>query len=433
MKAATAPVRMFGNVIDSANARLAGFVGGLVGAAALGASARFVKTQMDALDALGKTSDQLGINTEKLKAYEIGARKSGLEQETLIAGLTRFGNLLSKSGLNIGIDEGLRLAADDIMGLTSETDRLRAATELFGRNAGRQFLSFLEDGSAGLDAMEADAKRLGAAFSRVDIAEIEAANDAFEDISIALENVAGVIGVKVAPFVTELSTRLAEATANGTALGDKVTSGMRMLAKGVQYVSNGWRVFQIAIKASSIAIDVFLERSLTGISKLIHGFNAINKWADSVFGTTTKMIPTDWLDDFIGNLRTGIKDADDAFKQWKEDNPWISDKDVDNYFDNVIAKSRAAAEASVADNALVGDSLEKLHKAEGDQKFAQVSRMGVVGYLQNVARGTQINGMRVTGPNGARVQSVRDPQLQMTNKLLGRIAENTEDNTAVAA
>lgn len=430
MKAAASPVRMFGNAIDSANARLAGFVGGLIGAAAIGAGARFVKTQMDAADALGKTSDQLGINVQKLKAYEIGARKSGLEQESLVSGLARFGKLISESGMGVGIDEGLRLAADEIMGLTSETDRLAASAELFGRNAGRKFLSFLEDGSAGLDAMIRDADRLGGTLNRIDIAEIEAANDAWEDMHIALENVATVVGLKVAPFITDMSTRFAEATANGTQFGDKVTSGMRMVAKGVAYVMDGWKVLNIAIKMSQQLVLGFIELT-------VKAFNVAGK-AQNMFATQmNKMLPSAMQIPMLPDLDPVIKGLEDSIADVQKDiqkmidEGWSSSK-VDEYFDNVIAKSREAAEARVADNGLVGDSLAKVLKVD-DQKTAQVSRMGVVNYLRNVARGTQINGTRVTGPNGARVQSVRDPQLQMTNRLLGRIAENTEDNTAVAA
>lgn len=430
MKAAASPVRMFGNAIDSANARLVGFVGGLVGAAAIGAGARFVKTQMDAADALGKTSDQLGINAEKLKAYEIGARKSGVEQETLITGLTKFGNLLSKSGLGIGIDEGLRLAADEIMNLESETDRLAASTELFGRSAGRKFLSFLEDGSVGLDAMIKDADRLGGTLNRIDIAEIEAANDAWEDMHIALENVATVVGLKVAPFITELSTRFAEATAKGTDFGDKVTGGMRMAAKGVAYLMDGWKVLNIVIKMGQQLVLGFIDLTLKSFNVAIKGVNLLSKALNKILPQSAQIAPIPLLDTVIEGIEMQIEDIQKDIQKMIDEG-WSS-TNVDEYFDNVIAKSREAAEARVADNGLVGDSLDKLRKTD-DQKFAQVARMGVVNYLRNVARGTQINGARVTGPNGARVQSVRDPQLQMTNRLLGRIADNTEDNTAVAA
>lgn len=430
MKAATAPVRAFGSVIDSANARVAGFVGGLIGAAAIGAGARFVKTQMDAADALGKTSDQLGVNVQKLKAYEIGARKSGLEQSALVSGLSKFGTLLSKSGMGLDVDTGLRVVADEIMSLSNETDRLRASTQLFGNSAGRQFLSFLEGGSDGLDAMISDAERLGATLDRTDISEIEAANDAWEDISITLENVAAVVGVKVSPFITDMSTRLAEATANGVEFGSTVTDGLRFVAKGVGYIMDGWKVLNIVIKMGQQLVLGFVELTVKAFNQSIKGVNLLSKQLNKVLPKSMQIPEIGQLDAMIQGLEDSIFDIQDDIREII-DGGWESSK-VDDYFDTIIEKSREAAEARVADNDLIGESIDAVQKKGDDQKFAQATQIGVLNYLRNVAAGTQVNGTRLTGPGGARVQTVSDPQLAMTNRLLGQIADNTESSVAVA-
>lgn len=66
------------------------------------------------------------------------------------------------------------------------------------------------------------------------------------------------------------------------------------------------------------------------------------------------------------------------------------------------------------------------------QSYQQTGSAGIAGYLRNVARGTQINGMRVSGPSSARTQ-VHDPQLKEAINYLKQITDNTADNTAVAA
>jgi hypothetical protein len=451
MKAASAPVRAFGAVINSANGQLSAFVGGLVGAAALGAGARFVKQQSEALDVLGKTSDQLGINVQTLKAYEIGARKSGVDQEKLTAGLTKYSQALSKAAagdkaakelfddigldpdklITQGLDGALRSTADALQGVTNQTDRLTYSTQLFGRSAGRDFLSFLEDGSPGLDAMQEDAKRLGAAFDRVDIAEVEAANDAFEDISIALENVGSVIAIKVAPFVTELSTRFAEAVAEGTNFGDKVTNAMRIAAKGVAYVMDAWKVLNIVIKMSQQLVLGFIDL-------VVKAFNVAGKMQNAFAKQLNKLLPSAMqipmlpaLDPIIEGLEDSIADIQKDIQKMIDEG-WSSTK-VDEYFDNVIKKSREAAAARVGDNRAVGESLRDALDLS-DQKTAQVSLSGALNYLRNVARGTQINGAMLRGPqDAARVQQVSDPKLDQTNKLLGGILENTESQTAAYA
>lgn len=66
------------------------------------------------------------------------------------------------------------------------------------------------------------------------------------------------------------------------------------------------------------------------------------------------------------------------------------------------------------------------------QSYRQTGSAGIAGYLRNVARGTQINGARVSGPSSARTQ-VHDPQLKEAINYLKQITNNTADNTAVAA
>lgn len=448
MKAATGPVRAFTAAIGSANAKVAGFLGGLVGGVSLAAGARFVKQQAEAADALGKNADQLGINVKALKAYEIGARKSGIEQENLISGLTKFSQKLSdaaagdktakelfegvgldpKQLISQGLDGALRQTADAIAGVTNQTDRLAVSTDFFGRGSGRAFLSFLEDGSSGLDAMMEDAKRLGAALDRVDIAEIEAANDAYEDISIALENIGGIIALKVAPFVTDLSTRIAESIAQGNRFGEEITSALRGVAKAVYTLKNIWEALNVVVLTFRATVLASLEIIAKGLQELLVIWQTFNP----ILANILPMPDMDELDTFIAGLESGIEEIN---KQIRDMDPidW-SAKGVDQYFDNVIAKSRAAAESRVNDNAAIGDSIRRMNDIS-DQKTKQVSLSGALNYLRNAAMGRQINAAQVTGPRDLqRVQSVEDPQLRETNKLLGGILDATKNSdTAVYA
>jgi len=59
----------------------------VVGGAVLG---MLVKKAFSAIDAIAKTSDKLGISTEKLSAYHHAARLSGLETRTFDMALQRM-------------------------------------------------------------------------------------------------------------------------------------------------------------------------------------------------------------------------------------------------------------------------------------------------------------------------------------------------------
>ena len=453
MKSAAGPVRAFSGVVGAASARLAGFFGALAAGVTVGAGIRFVKNQAEMLDKLGKTSDQLGINATKLRAYEIGARKAGVEGNALTSGLTKFSQALSRAAegektyqdifkrlnldpkvlLNSGVDTALKTTADALAGIANQTDKLSTSTELFGRTAGRSFLSFLEDGGAGLDAMEDDARRLGVAFDRVDIAEVEAANDAFEDIKIAMENVGAIVAIKVAPIITDLSTRFAEAVAQGTKFGDKVTGALRWVAKGVALVMDGWKVFNIAVKLSQATLLAWIDLALKGFNLVIRGANAISEQMNKVLPKSLQIGKIDTLDPLIDAFEDQIKDIGDQIQTMISEG-WSISK-VDDWFDNIIAKSREAAEARVRDNDIVGRSLDKVaEKAKDDQSFAQVNRSDAANYLRNVARGTALNGTRISGPRDlGRVQQVSDPELKKQTAILSDIADNTEDNYAMAS
>lgn len=78
------------------------------------------------------------------------------------------------------------------------------------------------------------------------------------------------------------------------------------------------------------------------------------------------------------------------------------------------------------------DSDSKPKDPRDNQSYQQTGSAAIAGYLRNVSRGTQINGMRVSGPSSARTQ-VHDPQLKEAINYLKQITDNTAENTAVAA
>ena len=73
--------------VDKAMLRTTKLVVGLAGPAALGL---LVKNSFDTIDALAKTSDKLGIMTDKLAGLQHAANITGVEQKTLEKSLTKM-------------------------------------------------------------------------------------------------------------------------------------------------------------------------------------------------------------------------------------------------------------------------------------------------------------------------------------------------------
>ena len=63
---------------------------GAAATAAAGAVALFTKSNVNALDTLGKTASKLGVNVEFLQQMRFAAEQTGIETRTLDMGLQRF-------------------------------------------------------------------------------------------------------------------------------------------------------------------------------------------------------------------------------------------------------------------------------------------------------------------------------------------------------
>lgn len=171
--------------IDSAKAHAKGFktdlakqtagavtsaVGGAFGVAAIGAAAKSVADYADSIKSL---SENLGVSTDFLQAFEHGIKTSGGSTESAQASLQKFSDLVGEAaagsldaqgklgqfGLsildasgNLKTTEALLMEASDALkAIESPAERGAAAMDLFGKG-GVKALSFLAQGSESMKA-----------------------------------------------------------------------------------------------------------------------------------------------------------------------------------------------------------------------------------------------------------------------------------------
>jgi len=214
---------------------------GLLAAAGVGGIGYVIKQQMAVIDTTAKLSDRLGITTEALIGLQHGAQISGVEQTMLNKSLevfiTRLGEVdmgvgqakyaLDKLGLNykelIGLsaDEAFGRVADQINRLTTQAEKSAAANYLFGRS-GRQLLNFFETGSAGIKRFREETEKLGLSFSRLDAAQVEAANDAMTRSKAVMTGLFRQATIELAPYIETLADRFTELATSGEGVGAKV-------------------------------------------------------------------------------------------------------------------------------------------------------------------------------------------------------------------
>jgi len=323
----------------------AGRAFGYMGVAAAGAAAVIVKSQLAAIDALAKTSDKLGITTKNLAGLQLAAKITGVEQETLNKALVKQQKAVAdaNNGLEtyarqfraLGIDtqklanlnpaEQFKVIADALNKVENQTLKTSIAYDLFG-GRGTALLNTVKLGSAGLNAFEEEAVDLGIAVTRIDAAKIEAANDAIARAGAAAEGVGNKITVALAPYITAVADKLAEAAKNGETFGITVGGAMESVGNAVAFVADAYNGIVVAMKlAQAVGLSVG--------QVIVFGYEAIAEAIDTITGAMLEAIQSvfnaganlpDWaggdafkgVSDSIGNIRQDMAETTDAIKQF---------------------------------------------------------------------------------------------------------------------
>lgn len=225
MRGARSSISKFASVVKSASTKVA-LLGAAMATAAVVGFALLVRQSFKVLDALGKTADKLGITTEALAGLHRAAKLSGNEIKTLEKGLQNMGrgiaeaadgtgeakdaleflNLEAKDLIKLSLDRQFFMIADAMENVTNATRKVSVAYDLFG-GRGVGLINTLRGGSEALEENFRQLEKLGGAFSRIEVKQIERANDAIDDLRILISGRKGAGGVAVglAPLVEGLA------------------------------------------------------------------------------------------------------------------------------------------------------------------------------------------------------------------------------------
>ena len=210
---------LFQRTLKSASRELRAFGAMALGAFGIGSVAAFTSAQLKQIDALGKSSDRLGLSTEKLSAYQMAARLSGVEIKALETGIQRMVRRVSQAAQGTGeakdaIKElgfnARRLAMQNpaaqfeaignaIAKLPNPGDRIRLAQKLFDSEGVVLVNAF----AAGLGKVEREYRRIGAVLTRDEVQKVEDLNDAFTRLQTTSAGAGQSLMVTLAPFLEE--------------------------------------------------------------------------------------------------------------------------------------------------------------------------------------------------------------------------------------
>lgn len=337
--------------------KLATLLAAVAGPAAIG---YLTVSSLNAVDALAKTSDKLGITTEKLASLQMAGQLTGVSVETTNMALQRMVRRVAEAAKGTGeaqgalrelgidavklskmpIDEQFKTIADEMSKTATQGDRVRLAMKLFD-SEGVALVNTLALQRKGLNEVEREAKALGLTVSRFDAAKIEQANDTVLKAKRAFKGLGNTIAIAVSPIITALGEKFINAAIDSNGFRDQVGSGMRFVAKAVGFVADTVRGLQVVWALVTTGVAELIGMQLNNIKLLANGvasvINAINPGDDIEFT---------FINDLASSFHATIGTMEEKLALLVS-SP-LPSEGVNEFFDTAIERANEFAEIATA-------------------------------------------------------------------------------------
>ncbi len=247
---------------------------------------KFIGSTLEAADGIAKLSKKTGIGVSSLQALDYVAKISGTDVSTLTTAFRRLSmNILearegSKDSIrkfqalgittreladrNLNLEEIFLRIGDRISKLSSNTERVAYANELFGRS-GTELLPFFAEGRKGIDDLIARYRSFGIEMTPDVISKSEELKDKLDDIRLISVGLKNALVSALIPSLLKLVNRLIPVViASKNLLATSLTPFLRILGKTIYISAKSFFVF-------GKAIDNILSPlgGLTSISKVL--------------------------------------------------------------------------------------------------------------------------------------------------------------------
>ena len=208
--------------VSSTMGRITSLAKGAMGAlAAIGGVALFagfIKSAIDATDAISDISQRTGIAVEDLAGLQLWFQKGGMEADALEGAMVKLSRSIASGGdefKKLGIrtreaDGSLRSnvavlldSADAFAKMQDGTAKTALAVEVFGKS-GAALLPMLNEGSQGLREMNELAEKLGLTFDQKTVDAAGEFNDTLDFLGLAAQGVGRQLAAQLLPTMNSL-------------------------------------------------------------------------------------------------------------------------------------------------------------------------------------------------------------------------------------
>lgn len=335
-------------------------------AAGLAIGAALVTKQLAVIDSLAKTSDKLGITTEALSGLQHASELTGASATTLEKGLRTMARGIAEAAGGTGLakdaidqlglsaqaleklspDQQFSKIADAMNGVTNASQRLSLASDIFG-GRGTDLLNTLALGSKGLAEMQAEADKLGISLSRVQAAQVEAANDALTRSGAVMQGVVRRATIDLAPLIEAVANEFTNAAMKTDNFGTAAVSAVQMIMTPIGVLLDGLHGIKVAAKGVEVVFKGLGFGAVSSFNMIVKGYTEL---ANLIPG-----IDIDFQDTFLGKLEQSAADATTkaAAELHELAMTKIPSEQIDDFLARIENASKTTAQAVEANRALI--------------------------------------------------------------------------------
>jgi len=319
---------------------------GVAAAAAVGVA--LVRSQLQQIDVLAKTSARLNITIQDLQGLRFAAEQSGASAGTLDRALERLtrniGEVQGGTGeakkafdeLGLSALELAKLSPSDalgkvataLQGVESNSQRVNFAYQILGRS-GAQLVNMLANGEEGLNAFKQEALDLGLTLDEVDAAKVEAANDAMNRIQKVIQGGLQQATIELAPFIEDIANKFADAAKEAGGMGKVIVNvteatgtAVAKLADFVGSISLGFKRISLVfaqIRMGLLELDVFINQAMNKtLSTIKKAINEIITQVNKIPTVEIELIDTAVTDN-VELLSSSLDNATDSVTRLKQE------------------------------------------------------------------------------------------------------------------
>jgi hypothetical protein len=358
-----------------------GAAGTVAGAAII---AGVVNSSRKSIDILAKQSDQIGISTENLAAFQHLAELTGVSSGSATTSIERMAKRLGEAAsgagaakktldqLNLSASDLIKLSPDEsyrkigaaIRELGTQSEKAAATAAIFGRE-GIALLNTIEAGDEAFVRAAQDVAAFGTAISRVDAAKVEEFNDSFARVQEVIKGIGIRLTVELAPVLKVVSDRFVDAARESGGFTDQIVSGINLTIEAVAFLADTIRGLQVVWKLAEVAAMGFISLTLTGLDELQQAAAGALSWIPGVDIAPSAAL-SEWAEESRQALMMTNKELGELI-----DKPMPSTQ-VKQFFDTVKKEAQSSAEEIALIKKAILEPTDEGEVAISDEKSQKI-------------------------------------------------------------